>query len=149
MKNKKLLILLIIVLLIIVAMAVSRGSDDANGNGGNGDEMSEDQLQDDAALMNGGNGAVAGATNANLLGVWRSNEDPKYILEFGEDGIAREYYARKLTATGSWSLENGVLSTSIGGAARSYDLTELSESSFSARYQTSDVTIEFSRVAGY
>ncbi|MDP3880599.1 MAG: hypothetical protein Q8Q32_00235 [bacterium] len=148
MKNKKLLILLIIVLLIIIAMVVSRNTEDGD-TAENGDEMSEDQLQDDAALMDGANGAVAGATDANLVGVWRSSEDPKYILEFAADGVVREYYARQLTATGSWSLKDGVLSTRIGGAARSYDLTELSESNFSARYQTSDVTISFARVAGY
>ncbi|MDP3880853.1 MAG: hypothetical protein Q8Q32_01565, partial [bacterium] len=65
---------------------------------------------------------------------------------FAADGVVREYYARQLTATGSWTLKDGVLSTRIGGAARSYDLTELSESNFSARYQTSDAVLQFNKV---
>ncbi|MDX5478835.1 hypothetical protein [Fontibacter flavus] len=44
-------------------------------------------------------------TNQNMIGIWISTDDTKWIWEFKNDGKIYDYYNGKLTGTYSFSLE--------------------------------------------
>ncbi len=44
------------------------------------------------------------AVSANLLGRWKSNDDPKFVREFKENGVTTDIYEDKEVSVGTWTL---------------------------------------------
>jgi len=90
-------------------------------------------------------GVVASVQSSIVINVWQSQADPRYVLEIASGNIAREYYARTLTNTGSWSFEDEMLSVNFFNNGRAYAIDFLDQERFSL-VSPSGEKLSFNRV---
>lgn len=149
--QNKVLIILIVILLIIIGIVATQNSkmDDASDEELTGEEMQSDDAMvegDDSQASADAAGAVAGVNiNTSLAGVWKNTALPRYILELSADGVAREYYAKALTNTGSWTASDESLNVVFTGRNYSYKLITVNSDSFVVEYIATGERLQFSK----